>query len=54
MQYALNYSGKDFCPLKTKIAQCPGGFRIKRNGKLLTIRPKKQSRLLTGGGRLLV
>ena len=27
--------------------------KLKNNGKLLTVRPKKWSRLLTGGGRLL-
>ena len=26
MQYALNYSGTEFCPLKIKISQFPGGF----------------------------
>ena len=25
MQYALNYSGAGFCPLKIKITQFPGG-----------------------------
>ena len=27
--------------------------RLEKNGKLLTVRPKKWSRSLTGGGRLL-
>ena len=29
MQYFLNYSGTRFCPLKIKITQFPGGFRLK-------------------------
>ena len=29
MQYALNYSGTKFCPLKIKITQCSGGFHLK-------------------------
>ena len=30
MGHALNYSlVQDFCPLKIKITQCPGGFRLK-------------------------
>ena len=29
MQYSLNYSVQGFCPLNVKIAQFPGGFRLK-------------------------
>ena len=29
MRYALNYSGTRFCPLKIKITQFPGRFRLK-------------------------
>ena len=28
MQYALIILVQDFCPLKIKITQCPGGFRL--------------------------
>ena len=31
MQYALNYSGTRFCPLKIKINQFPGGFRLNKH-----------------------
>ena len=34
MQYALNYSGKGFCPLKIKITQFPGGFCLKLSIKM--------------------
>ena len=29
MQYSSNYSGIFFCPLKIRITQFPGGFRVK-------------------------
>ena len=31
MRYSLNYSGTSFCPLRIKITQFPGGFRLKRD-----------------------
>ena len=30
MQYSLNYFGASFCPLRIKIPQLPGGFRLGR------------------------
>ena len=30
MQYSLNYFGASFCPLRIKITQHPGGFRLGR------------------------